>query len=159
MTQEGQVPDRCRRSVFRGITNATRIFFLGLLFACGLPSCSPDGVPVGEAEYLAKIVGTWQGTVGDRNEIISFDADGRFVSQERRRGFISNTLDQGVTGTIRGTWLIKGKTITLNISSAEDVSVLNRTTTSTIEAFKSNELVVKSITGNPSTFVRVWDLF
>ena len=75
MTQEGQIPDRCRRSVFRGITNATRIFFLGLLFACGLPSCSPDGVPVGEAEYSAKIVGTWQGTVGDRNEVISLPTD------------------------------------------------------------------------------------
>ena len=55
--------------------------------------------------------------------------------------------------------MIKGKTITLNISSAEDVSVLNRATTSTIEAFKSNELVVKSTTGGPSTFVRVRDLF
>jgi hypothetical protein len=154
MTQEGQVPDRCRRSVFRDITNATRIFFLGLLFACGLTACSPDGAPVGEAEYPAKIVGTWQGTVGDRTETISFNADGRFVSQERRRGFISNTLGQGITGTIRGTWAIKGKTITLNISSAEDVSVLNKATTSTIEAFKPNELVVKSATGDTSTFVR-----
>ncbi len=74
-------------------------------------------------------------------------------------GFISNTLGQGVTGTIRGTWMIKGRTMTLNISSAEDVSVLNRATTSTIEAFNSNELVVKSASGNPSTFVRVRDLF
>ena len=92
--------------------------------------------------------------VGDRTETISFNADGRFVSQERRRGFISNTLGQGITGTIRGTWAIKGKTITLNISSAEDVSVLNKATTSTIEAFKPNELVVKSATGDTSTFVR-----
>jgi len=112
-------------------------------------------VPVGEAEYSAKIVGEWQGTVGDRRETISFDANGQFVSQERRRGFISNTLGQGVTGTIRGTWAIKSKSITLNISSAEEVSVLNRATTSTIEAFKPNELVVKSSAGDTSTFVRV----
>src|SRR5271165_3777922 len=118
MTQRGQVPDRYRRLIFGDIINVTRIFFLGLLFACGLPSCSPDGVPVGEAEYSAKIVGEWQGTVGDRRETISFDANGQFVSQERRRGFISNTLGQGVTGTIRGTWAIKSKSITLNISSA-----------------------------------------
>jgi len=155
MTQRGQVPDRYRRLIFGDIINVTRIFFLGLLFACGLPSCSPDGVPVGEAEYSAKIVGEWQGTVGDRRETISFDANGQFVSQERRRGFISNTLGQGVTGTIRGTWAIKSKSITLNISSAEEVSVLNRATTSTIEAFKPNELVVKSSAGDTSTFVRV----
>jgi hypothetical protein len=132
----------------------TRLFIFGLLFACWLSSCSPDGSPVGEAEYSAKIVGDWQGTVGDTRETISFGADGGFVSQVRPRGFISNTLGQGVTGTIRGTWAIKGKSITLNISSAEDVRVLNRATTSTIETFKPNELVVKSTTGDTSMFVR-----
>jgi len=83
--------------------------FLGLLFACELSSCSPDGVPVEEAQYPAKIVGTWQGTVGDRTETISFDADGRFVSQERRQGFIPlaeswqmNILNNGPPSTIRG---------------------------------------------------------
>jgi hypothetical protein len=75
-----------------------RLVFLGLLLACGLPSCSPDGAPVAEAQYAAKIVGNWQGTVGDTNETISFAADGGFVSQVRPRGFISNTLGQGVTG-------------------------------------------------------------
>jgi hypothetical protein len=133
----------------------TRLVFLGLLLACGLSSCSPDGMPVAEAEYPAKIVGDWQGTVGDIRETISFAADGAFVSQMRPRGFISNTLGQGVTGTLRGTWAIKGKVMTLNISSTEDVRVLNRATTSTIETFKPNELVVKSATGDTSTFVRV----
>jgi hypothetical protein len=111
--------------------------------------------PVGNAEYSTKIVGDWQGTVGDTNETISFAADGRFVSQVRPRGFISNTLSQGVTGTIRGTWAIKGKSITLNISSAEDERVLNTATSGTIETFKPDELVVKSNTGDTSTFVRL----
>ena len=132
-----------------------RLAFLGLLLACGLSSCSPDGTPVAEAEYPARIVGDWQGTVGDMRETISFAADGAFVSQMRPRGFISNTLGQGVTGTLRGTWAIKGKVMTLNISSTEDVRVLNRATTSTIETFKPNELVVKSANGDTSTFVRV----
>jgi hypothetical protein len=133
----------------------TRLCLFGLLFACGLSACSPDVAPVGNAEYATKIVGDWQGTVGDTNETISFAADGRFVSQVRPRGFISNTLSQGVTGTIRGTWAIKGKSITLNINSAEDERVLNTATSSTIETFKPDELVVKSNTGDTSTFVRL----
>jgi hypothetical protein len=132
----------------------TSRLLLLLPLAWGLWSCSPDGPPVAEAEYSAKIVGDWQGTVGDTREAISFAADGRFVSQVRPRGFISNTLGQGVTGTVRGTWAIKGKSITLNIVSADDVRLLNKTTASTIETFKPNELVVKSGNGETSTFVR-----
>jgi hypothetical protein len=132
----------------------SRLFLLSLLFAGAISSCSPNGAPVAEAEYSAKIVGDWQGTVGDERETISFGADGRFTSQVRRRGFISDTLGQGVTGMIRGTWAISGKSITLNISSAEDVRVVNSATTSTIETFKPNEIVVKSATGGTATFVR-----
>ncbi|HEY2183410.1 MAG TPA: hypothetical protein VGH39_00330 [Xanthobacteraceae bacterium] len=125
------------------------------LLVLGLAACSSGGAPVPEAEYAAKIVGDWQGTVGDENEAISFSSDGKFVSQVRQRGFISNTLGQGVTGTVRGTWVIEGKTITLKIESAENERVLNKSTTSAIEAFKPNELVVKSDAGGTSTFVRV----
>jgi hypothetical protein len=132
----------------------SRLFLLSLLFAGAISSCSPNGAPVAEAEYSAKIVGNWQGTVGDERETISFGADGGFTSQVRRRGFISDTLGQGVTGMIRGTWAIIGKSITLNISSAEDVRVVNSATTSTIETFKPNEIVVKSATGGTATFVR-----
>jgi len=132
----------------------SRLFLLSLLFAGAISSCSPNGAPVAEAEYSAKIVGDWQGTVGDERETISFGADGGFTSQVRRRGFISDTLGQGVTGMIRGTWAIIGKSITLNISSAEDVRVVNSATTSTIETFKPNEIVVKSATGGTATFVR-----
>lgn len=133
----------------------TRVLLMGLLFAPLLLSCSPDGTLVGQTEYSNKIVGDWQGRVGGINETISFNADGTFVSQVRPGGFISNTLGQGVTGTIRGTWSIKEKTITLNISSAEDERALNKATSSTIETFKPNELVVKSNNGLTSTFVRL----
>jgi hypothetical protein len=64
------------------------------------------------------------------------------------------TLGQGITGTIRGTWTITGNVITLNIDGAENENVLNKTTRSTIERFKQNELVVRSSSGETSTFVK-----
>jgi hypothetical protein len=100
-------------------------------------------------------VGDWQGTVGDMKESIRFRAGGGFTSQVRPMGFISNTLGQGMTGTINGTWAIQGKAITLTITSAENEKLLNKTTTSTIQSFRPNELVVKSASGETSTFVRV----
>jgi hypothetical protein len=127
--------------------------YLGLLFACALASCSP-AAPIDEKDYSTKIVGDWLGTVGDTNETIAFRSDGQFVSEVRDRGFISNTLGQGVTGTIRGTWTINGKSITLNIASAQNERVANRTTTSTIEQFLPNELTVKSDRGDTSKFRR-----
>src|SRR5216684_5637708 len=54
MTHEGRLPDGFRRSVLGKIINMTRLVFLGLLFTCGLSSCSPDGTPVAEAEYSAR---------------------------------------------------------------------------------------------------------
>jgi hypothetical protein len=78
-----------------------KISLLALVFVFGLSSCAPDGATVDEAQYAAKIVGDWQGTVADVNETISFSADGRFMSRVRRRGFISNTLGQGTTDTMK----------------------------------------------------------
>lgn len=132
-----------------------RVIGLMLLVALAVPSCAPDAAPIAESQYPAKLAGDWRGTVGDMKETISFQADGGFTSQVRPMGFISNTLGQGVTGTIRGTWAIQGKVITLTISGAEDERLRNKSTTSTIEAFKQNELVVKSAGGETSTFVRV----
>jgi uncharacterized protein (TIGR03066 family) len=133
--------------------NMLRLF--GLIFALNLSSCAPDGATIGEAQYATKIVGDWQGTVGDMKETISFGADGKFVSHVRPRGFISNTLGQGITGTIRGTWRVEGNVITLNIESAENEAVLKTASTSTIKNFKQNELVVQSSRGEISTFVRI----
>jgi hypothetical protein len=140
-----------RASVFGKIVNITRLVSFVLLTA----SCSPNVASIKEAEYSTKIVGGWIGTVGDMKETISFNANGSFVSHLRPQGFISNTLGQGVTGTIGGTWAIKGRSITLSIASAEDERVLNKSTTSTIEAFKPNELIVKSSTYGTSIFQRL----
>jgi uncharacterized protein (TIGR03066 family) len=133
------------------VANAIRMVAL-LSF---LLSCSSSGTPVPQADYATRIVGGWQGTVAGVSETITFNADGKFVSEVRPRGFISNTLGQGVTGTIRGTWAINGNSVTLNITSAQDERLSNRATTSTIETFKPNELVVKSSKGDTSTFRRL----
>ena len=132
---------------------------LGLLLALalGVSSCKPPK-PVAEADYSTKIVGNWLGTVGNMKESITFSGDGSFVAQLRPQGFISNTLSQGVTGTIRGTWAINGKTITLKITSAEDERVNNSVTSSTILAFNQDELSMKSDRGDTSTFTRVSSL-
>jgi hypothetical protein len=132
---------------------------LSLLLALvlGVSACTP-AKPVAEAEYSAKIVGNWLGTVGDMKESITFSADGSFVAQLRPQGFISDTLSQGVTGTIRGTWAINGKTIILKITSAEDERVKNGVTSSTILAFNQDELSVKNDGGKTSTFTRALSL-
>jgi len=128
-----------------------------LALAFGVSSCTP-AKSVAEADYAAKIVGNWMGTVGDMKESITFDRGGSFMAQLRPQGFISNTLSQGVTGTIRGTWSINGKTITLKITSAEDERVNNSVTSSTILAFNQDELSMKSNRGEISTFTRVTSL-
>jgi hypothetical protein len=132
---------------------------LGLLvaFALAVWSCMP-AKPIPGREYRAKIVGNWLGTVGDMKESITFTAGGSFIAHLRPRGFISNTLSQGVTGTIRGNWDINGKTITLKITSAEDERVNNSVTSSTIVAFNPDKLSMKSQRGETSTFTRVTSL-
>jgi len=123
-----------------------------------LASCENNSSAVPEAEYSTKIVGRWQGTVGDVKETMSINGDGTFVCQLYPRGFIANTLSQGVKGTIRGTWNIKGAIITLKITGAENETLKNRTTSSTIMAFKGDELVLKSDSGETSIFLRVHTL-
>lgn len=132
-----------------------RLGLLGPLFALGLMSCAPDA-KIAVADYPATLVGEWQGTVGGTIETIKFFADRTFVAQMRPTGFISNTLGQGVTGNIRGTWTIDAKVVTLKVDSAEHERVINSTTTSTIESFTQGELVVKSDTGTVTTFARVF---
>ena len=128
-----------------------------LALALGVSACTP-AKPVAEAEYSAKIVGNWIGTVGDMKESITFSADGSFIARLRPQGFISNTLSQGVTGTIRGTWAINGRIIVLKITSAEDERVKNRVTSSTILAFNQEELSLKNDVGTTSTFTRALSL-
>ena len=128
---------------------------LGMLLtlALGICSCTP-AEPVPEAEYGAKIVGNWLGTAGDMKESITFSADGGFIAQLRPQGFISNTLSQGAIGAVLGTWAINGKNITLKITSSEDERVKNRVTSSIIQAFSQDDLLIKSERGETSTFLR-----
>jgi len=126
---------------------------LPLLLVVGFVSCTPDS-PIPEADYSVKLVGDWLGTVGDTKETMSFKADSSFVAQVRPAGFISNTLSQGTTGTIRGTWTITGNVITMKIMSADNENMQNKETSSTIVTFSQNELVVRSVSGETSTFMR-----
>ena len=127
------------------------VVFLGLCLA----SCAYNSRPVSEADYSTKIIGRWQGTVGDLKETMSIDGDGTFVCQLHPMGFIANTLSQGVTGTIRGTWKTTGAMITLRITGAENERLRDRMVSSTIVAFKEDELVLKSDHGETSRFQRV----
>jgi len=65
--------------------------FLLLALAWIFSSDTP-GRPIAEADYSAKIVGNWMGTVGEMKESVTFSSDGTFTSQLRPTGFISNTL-------------------------------------------------------------------
>ena len=132
---------------------ARAIAVVALGFA--VASCAHNSLPVPETDYPAKIVGSWKGTVGDLKETMTINGDGTFVCELHPMGFIARTLSQGVTGTIRGTWKITGAVITLKIRSAEKEDLTNRTTSSTIVAFKGDELVLRSDRGDTSPFQRV----
>ena len=131
-----------------------RVIVVVVLGFC-LASCAKNSQPVPEAEYSTKIVGRWQGTVGDLKETMSFDGDGTFVCQLYPMGFIANTLFPSATGTVRGTWKITGAVITLAISGAENERLMNKVASSTIMTFKEDELLLKSDRGETSLFRRV----
>ena len=133
------------------LASVGRLLLLGIV--SGLASCAPAS-PIAEADYRVKLIGDWLGTVGDTKETMSFKADSSFVAQVRPAGFISNTLSQGTTGTIRGTWTITGNVITMKIMSADNENMQNKETSSTIVTFSQNELVVRSVSGETSTFMR-----
>ena len=115
-----------------------------------LASCSNNSSTVPEAEYSTKIVGNWQGTVGRLKETMSINGDGTFVCRVQPMGFIARTLSQSVTGTVYGTWKITGAIITLTITGAENESLGKRINSSTIMAFRRDELVLKSDGGETS---------
>lgn len=143
-----------RAQAARRIPRGAHLLLLYGALAVSLPGCTRVE-PVAEANYATAIVGEWQGSVGDEKETISLRADGSFRAQLRERGFISNTLSQGVTGTIRGTWTLAGAVVTLTITTAEDARVANTATTSTIVAMSQDELSLRSASGETSTFQRV----
>ena len=120
-----------------------------------LASCAKNSQPVPEADYSTKIVGRWQSTVDDLKETMSFGGNGTFVCRLYPMGFIANTLYPSATGKVRGTWKTSGALITLAISGAENERLMNKIASSTIVAFKEDELVLKSDRGETSIFQRV----
>ncbi len=135
------------------LKGVSRVALVALL-ALPMLACEREGAVLAEAQYQAALVGDWQGNVEGDSESISFQADGRFSSEVLPTGFISTTLDQGATSTVRGAWMLQGNVITLNIDQASGAPPVNLATTSTIVSFNENKLVVKSDTGQTSTFIR-----
>lgn len=146
-----------QRSRTRLLASTIHLLLLGSALAASVLSCT-SAAPIAESQYATAIVGEWQGTVGDTRESITFQADGGFHALLRERGFISNTLSQGVAGTIRGTWAIEGEIITLTTISSEDAGAANGATSSAIVAMSRDELSLRSESGETSVFLRAVSL-
>jgi len=125
-----------------------------LLMVASLAACSKQLPPVPEAQYSAKIVGRWSGTVGDEREVMSINPDGTFACLVTQRGFIANTLSQGVTGNVTGSWSISGKTVTLLVNGVKADQPAKATTSSEIVSFDDNKIVLKSDRGGVASFYR-----
>jgi len=127
-----------------------------IVFGLCLTTCANINLtPVSEAEYSTKIVGCWQGTVGDSKETMSINRDGTFVCQIHSTGFFATTLSQSLPGRISGTWKITGSIITMNITGSKNEHVENKIASSVIMAFKTDELTLKSDHAGTSSFLRV----
>jgi hypothetical protein len=127
--------------------------FAGFVFsAC---NSSVDNLPVSEAEYPTKIIGSWEGTVGELKEVMVLKPDCTFVCHVRSIGFIANTLSQSIPGTIYGRWVITGAKINMKITGEMNEQTENNNTSSLIVAFNQNRLVLKSSRGDSSVFNRL----
>jgi hypothetical protein len=127
--------------------------FAGCIFS-GCNSSSDNSL-VSESEYSTKIIGSWEGTVGELKEVMVLNPDCTFVCHVRSIGFIANTLSQSLPGKIYGRWLITGAKINMEITGEKNEHVENNTTSSLIVAFKQNCLVLKSSGGDSSVFNRI----
>jgi hypothetical protein len=85
---------------------------------------------------------------------MSINRDGTFVCQLHPLGFIANTLSQGVSGKISGTWNIRGTLLTLRITGSQNERLANSAASSTIVSFNENLLVLRSDRGETSSFER-----
>lgn len=120
----------------------------------GLLSCARSSPAIPEERYSKELVGRWQGGAGGENEVMAIDMNGHFVCRLHQRGFLANTLSQGVTGTVSGTWSVSGKTLMLVVDDTRHEHLKNGATSSEIVAFNDRALVLRSHRGNISTFYR-----
>ena len=132
-----------------------RIVMAAAILGLCLVSCTNNLLTVSKVEYPTKIIGTWQGTVGNLKETMKITGDGNFVCRVHPGGFISNMIFPTVPGTVSGTWKINGTIITLSITDEKNENLKNRIASSTIVSFKEGELVLKSARGETSSFQRV----
>jgi hypothetical protein len=128
---------------------------IGFVLGIFLGSCSMNLTPIPEAQYSVKIIGSWQGTVGNEKETMSFKSDGTFICQVRSTGFIATTLSQSLPGLISGIWKINGSIITMKITGSKNEFPENKIASSVITSFKADELILKSEPAGISTFQRV----
>jgi hypothetical protein len=135
-------------------TSWARLIVVAVAGFC-LVSCTNNLLSVSKADYSTKIIGSWQGTVGNLKETMSINGDGTFVCRLHPGGFIANTLSQGVTGSVHGTWKISDAIITLRITGEHNENLKSSVASSTIVSFKEGELVLKSDRGETSSFQRV----
>ncbi len=130
---------------------------VAVFFGFGITSCTNYSPTVPVAEYSTKIVGRWQGTVGDYKETMLLNRDSTFFCKLYPTGFIANTLSQGVRGSIHGTWKINDSIITLRITDSENEHLINKIVSSRILTFNTDKIVLKSDRGDTSPFNRVPD--
>ncbi len=123
-----------------------------LLLICYLQSCT-SSTPIPENEFSQAIVGEWLGTVGNMKESIKFKNDGTYIATLHPSGFLYNTIPDGITGTVSGTWSITGQIITLKITDTEKENVINTETKSTILEFYKGEIILKDEKGEKTTFI------
>ncbi len=141
----------CLKSISTVRVRTLAVVVLGAFLA----TCGSNSRPVAVADFSTKIVGRWQGTVGDSRETMSIKGDGTFICQLHQTGFIANMLYPVVPGTISGTWSIAGNIVTLMINGAKNERLLNGATSSAIVSLSENELVLTSDRGETSSFVRI----
>ena len=89
---------------------------------------------------------------------MTIGGDGTFVCHIYPMGFLANTLSQSVPGKVSGTWNINAAIITLKITGEKHEHLGDQITSSTIESFKADELILKSDRGETSSFQRVSSL-
>ena len=139
-----------KKQIFK---NPFTTLVLSVLLLFNLNACtSSERIP--DSEFPKAIIGEWLGTVDNLKESIKFKDDGTYIAKVRPTGFLANTLSESRTGTVSGTWLIQGNTITLKITGTKNEQVLNSGTTSTILEFRNNEILLKDEKGASTTFTR-----
>lgn len=134
----------------------SHILFLSFaIFILGGCKFSSDNSTVEESDYSTKIIGSWEGTVGEVREVMVLKPDSTFVCHLHSIGFIANTLSQSLPGTINGKWYLKDSKIYMQITGEKNENVVNTNVSSLIVGFKQNSMLLKSGVGDSALFNRL----